>query len=235
MSVNAPEFIPKFSAPLGDWNAHHPETQFQQAPQVFAQNSRSFPPQQQQQIPFSQAQHQRQPRYEVVPVYQGSRSSYGQTSRHDHVNLNHHHNYSNQQQQPPQMFMMNQQGAPNQLGNNFQMHGGGGGYQQPRGGIHNRLNYNNAQNVEPVALEPLPHKQVSWNLHDFDRQHSHRKFFQTETEQVALDYLSEVVSKLNDNPGLFENYQKRLREIFLELANNHFVMSNAIETIFEQV
>jgi hypothetical protein len=60
-------------------------------------------------------------------------------------------------------------------------------------------------------------------------------FFQTETEQVALDYLAEVVSKLNDNPGLFENYQKRLREMFLELANNHFVMSNAIETIFEQV
>lgn len=58
---------------------------------------------------------------------------------------------------------------------------------------------------------------------------------QTETEQVALDYLSEVVQKLNDNPGLFENYQKRLREMFLELANNHFVMSNAIETIFEQV
>jgi hypothetical protein len=52
---------------------------------------------------------------------------------------------------------------------------------------------------------------------------------------VALDYLSEVVSKLNDNPGLFENYQKRLREMFLELASNHFVMSNAIETIFEQV
>lgn len=52
---------------------------------------------------------------------------------------------------------------------------------------------------------------------------------------MALDYLSEVVSKLNDNPGLFENYQKRLREMFLELANNHFVMSNAIETIFEQV
>jgi hypothetical protein len=58
---------------------------------------------------------------------------------------------------------------------------------------------------------------------------------QTETEQVALDYLSEVVQKLNDNPGLFENYQKRLREMFLELAGNHFVMSNAIETIFEQV
>jgi polyadenylate-binding protein-interacting protein 1 len=58
---------------------------------------------------------------------------------------------------------------------------------------------------------------------------------QTETEQLALDYLGEVITKLNDNPGLFETYQKKLREMFGELANNHFVMSNAIETIFEQV
>jgi len=99
------------------------------------------------------------------------------------------------------------------MGNNYS-HGGSGGGHQQRGGIQNRLNFN-AQNAEPVPVEPLPHKQ-------------------TETEQVALDYLSEVVSKLNDNPGLFENYQRRLREMFLELASNHFVMSNAIETIFEQ-
>ena len=52
---------------------------------------------------------------------------------------------------------------------------------------------------------------------------------------MALDYLGEMVAKLNDNPGLFETYQKKLREMFQELANNHFVMSNAIETIFEQV
>lgn len=50
-----------------------------------------------------------------------------------------------------------------------------------------------------------------------------------------MDYLGEMVAKLNDNPGLFETYQKKLREMFQELANNHFVMSNAIETIFEQV
>lgn len=43
------------------------------------------------------------------------------------------------------------------------------------------------------------------------------------------------MSKLNDNPGMFENFQKRLHEMFSELANNHFVMSNAIETIFEHV
>lgn len=52
---------------------------------------------------------------------------------------------------------------------------------------------------------------------------------------MALDFLTEVISKLNDNPGLFETYQKKLREMFIEQVDNHFVMSNAIETIFEQV
>jgi hypothetical protein len=52
---------------------------------------------------------------------------------------------------------------------------------------------------------------------------------------LALDYLGEVITKINDNPGLFENYQKKLRDMFVELVDNHFVMSNVIETIFEQV
>jgi polyadenylate-binding protein-interacting protein 1 len=56
---------------------------------------------------------------------------------------------------------------------------------------------------------------------------------QTESEQIALDFLDEVVSKLNDNPGLFENHQKKLCELFGELTENHFVLSNVIEMIFE--
>ena len=52
---------------------------------------------------------------------------------------------------------------------------------------------------------------------------------------MALDYLTEVVTKLNDSPGMFENFQKKLGEMFIDLASNHFVISNAIEIIFEQV
>lgn len=52
---------------------------------------------------------------------------------------------------------------------------------------------------------------------------------------MALDYLSEVIAKLNDNPGLFETYQTKIRDMFVELVDNHFVMSNVIENIFEQV
>ena len=52
---------------------------------------------------------------------------------------------------------------------------------------------------------------------------------------MALTYLSEVMTKLYDNPGLFESYVKKLKDVFSELKNNHFVMSNAVEMIFEQV
>lgn len=105
--------------------------------------------------------------------------------------------------------------------------------------IQNRLNFNNAQQPEQVVQEPVPHRQVIVNYILFGINNCilivTYYFWQTETEQLALDYLGEVITKLNDNPGLFETYQKKLREMFLELASNHFVMSNAIETIFEQV
>lgn len=157
LSVNAPEFIPKFSAPLGDWNAHQhhegPSQVYPPQPQVFTPNSRQFPPQQQQ-IPFGQ-QHQRPQQY----VYQQNRRpEFGHNSRPE-LGQNHHNHHANfpnhQQQQQPHVFMMNQQGSQ-QMGNNF--HGGTAGNNQ-RGGIHNRLNFN-AQNAEPAPVEPMPHKQV---------------------------------------------------------------------------
>lgn len=43
------------------------------------------------------------------------------------------------------------------------------------------------------------------------------------------------MSKLNDDPGMFETYQKELNSIYIEFAHNEFVISNAIEIIFDQV
>lgn len=154
LSVNAPEFIPKFSAPLGDWGAHphhqEPSPQVYPPPQVFAPNSRPFPPQQQQ-IPFGQQQQPRPQHY----VYQNR--NFGQNSRPDVVqnqHQNHHPSYSNHlPQQGQHLYMMNQQG-PHPVANNYQSHGG-----QRGGGVNNRLNFNGS-NVESVPHEPLPHKQV---------------------------------------------------------------------------
>ncbi|XP_070505505.1 polyadenylate-binding protein-interacting protein 1-like isoform X2 [Chironomus tepperi] len=228
----------------GDWNhqAHHQEPSQNvfppaphAAPHAYPQNLRPFNQQQQpqQQQPYAQQQRSH------FPVYQQQQQQSNRNYRPDLLH-NHQSNYSNHQQQqhqqqhqPQHYLMMNQQ--PHQPMNNFQRHNaGGGGASGSNGGggdngmmqqgqqgssIQNRLNFNAQQQqqppVEQVVHEPVPHRQ-------------------TETEQLALDYLGEVIMKLNDNPGLFETYQKKLRDMFIDLASNHFVMSNAIETIFEQ-
>lgn len=51
----------------------------------------------------------------------------------------------------------------------------------------------------------------------------------------ALNFLIEVMQKLNDNPGMFETFQKELNSIYIEFSHNEFVISNAIEIIFDQV
>lgn len=52
---------------------------------------------------------------------------------------------------------------------------------------------------------------------------------------TALNFLIEVMRKLNDDPGMFETYQKELNSIYIEFAQNEYVISNAIEIIFDQV
>lgn len=55
----------------------------------------------------------------------------------------------------------------------------------------------------------------------------------SEKENRVLNYLSETMNKLTDNPGMFEDIQRHLSNMFYEFASNNFVMSNAVEMIFE--
>lgn len=55
----------------------------------------------------------------------------------------------------------------------------------------------------------------------------------TETEDMALNFLNEVINKVGADPGTFDSYQKQLKEIFFEMSGNNFVMSNALEMIFK--
>lgn len=55
----------------------------------------------------------------------------------------------------------------------------------------------------------------------------------SENETFALDYLTEVIAELYDNPGMFDSIQRKLKGTFAEFRNNHFVLSNAVEIIFE--
>lgn len=56
----------------------------------------------------------------------------------------------------------------------------------------------------------------------------------SENETYALDYLTDVVHELYGNPGLFDNIQRKLKAIFAEFRSNQFVLSNAVELLFEQ-
>lgn len=55
-----------------------------------------------------------------------------------------------------------------------------------------------------------------------------------ENETFALEYLTEVIAELYDNPGMFDSIQRKLKGTFAEFRNNQSVLSIAVELIFEQ-
>lgn len=50
----------------------------------------------------------------------------------------------------------------------------------------------------------------------------------------ALAHLTQVIGKLLDDPGMFEACQKELNAVYIEFAQNRFVISNSIEILFTQ-
>ncbi|XP_065093499.1 uncharacterized protein Paip1 isoform X2 [Ochlerotatus camptorhynchus] len=56
----------------------------------------------------------------------------------------------------------------------------------------------------------------------------------SENETFALDYLTDVIAELYDNPGMFDSIQRKLKGTFAEFRSNQFVLSNAVELLFEQ-
>lgn len=51
----------------------------------------------------------------------------------------------------------------------------------------------------------------------------------------ALSFLIDIIEKLMDDPGQFENYQKELTTLYIDHADNQHVISNAIELFFTHV
>lgn len=52
---------------------------------------------------------------------------------------------------------------------------------------------------------------------------------------AALDFLAETIQMLIEEPGKFEQSQKELNALYIEFAQDNYVMSNAIEMLFEHV
>uniref|UniRef100_A0A1A9X4B5 MIF4G domain-containing protein n=1 Tax=Glossina brevipalpis TaxID=37001 RepID=A0A1A9X4B5_9MUSC len=55
-----------------------------------------------------------------------------------------------------------------------------------------------------------------------------------DVENIALDYLQGVIHCLNQNPGQFDATATRFLTIFEGMENNTFVLSNAMEDIFNE-
>lgn len=52
---------------------------------------------------------------------------------------------------------------------------------------------------------------------------------------IALQFLVNTITKLMNDPGQFENYQKELTTLYIDHADNQHVISNAIELFFNHV
>ncbi|XP_017477696.1 PREDICTED: polyadenylate-binding protein-interacting protein 1 [Rhagoletis zephyria] len=56
----------------------------------------------------------------------------------------------------------------------------------------------------------------------------------SDVETIALDYLQTVIQCLNQNPGQFDTIATRFLTIFEGMENNQYVLSNAMEDIFNE-
>lgn len=141
--------------------------------------------------------------------------------------------------------------------------GGGGGGGKNNSAVRNRLQnaQQNAQQMHHHQQQQQHHHQQNHyqnqNHHGGNRHNNHNNHHGggghghgmgndygggpdgdaeqiTESETLALDYLTEVIAELYDNPGMFENIQRKLKATFVEFRGNNFVLSNAVEMIFEQ-
>ncbi|XP_053668361.1 polyadenylate-binding protein-interacting protein 1-like [Anopheles marshallii] len=95
--------------------------------------------------------------------------------------------------------------------------------QQQYGGNHH---HDYMDGGGPASYNAVP---TYWdsNFQEAPEQISHR---QTE----VMDYLTEVIAELLDNPGMFDEVQKQLPGKLGELRQDDFVLSSTIEMIFEQ-
>lgn len=88
---------------------------------------------------------------------------------------------------------------------------------------------------------PHHQQQQHHQQHHHQQQQQHNDFGadadsdqMSENESYALEYLTEVMAELYDNPGMFENIQRKFKGTFSEFRSSNFVLSNAVEFIFEQ-
>ncbi|XP_073846625.1 uncharacterized protein [Musca autumnalis] len=137
--------------------------------------------------------------------YQPNQSSYHRNNKHHHHNHNNHHHHNNHNQRYNNHHY-NQQ--------NHQYHHNNHHQQQQRNQPYSQQQqqpYSNQVAGAGAAADAAP-----------------------DMQNIALDYLQTVIQCLNQNPGQFDTIATRFITIFEGMESNHYVLSIAMEDIFEE-
>ncbi|XP_033234309.1 polyadenylate-binding protein-interacting protein 1 isoform X3 [Drosophila pseudoobscura] len=160
-----------------------------------------------------------------------------QHQQHHHQHQQHYNNHHHHQHQ--QKFKNDMQNLPNSL--------------QSRLNVSNQQSSNNGSMGGNFYPQQQPHHQ--------QQQQQQQQYFQNQQQQqqpqastssaaassssssnasqpdmatIALEYLDTVIHCLNQNPGQFDTIASRFLTIFDGMENNHYVLSIAMEDIFEK-
>ncbi|XP_061399984.1 polyadenylate-binding protein-interacting protein 1 [Musca vetustissima] len=113
---------------------------------------------------------------------------------------------------------------------------------------NNHHHYNNQQNNHQYHHNHNHHQQRN-QPYSQQQQHQHQPYSNQaaggaaaaaaadaapDMQNIALDYLQTVIQCLNQNPGQFDTIATRFITIFEGLESNHYVLSIAMEDIFEE-
>ncbi|XP_075169468.1 polyadenylate-binding protein-interacting protein 1-like [Haematobia irritans] len=107
---------------------------------------------------------------------------------------------------------------------------------------HNPQRYNNSHHYSQNHQYHHNNQQQHHNHHQHhhNQQHSNQNAAAgatdpaSDVQNIALDYLQTVIQCLNQNPGQFDTIATRFITIFDGMENNHYVLSIAMEDIFNE-
>nr|NP_001246380.2 Poly(A) binding protein interacting protein 1, isoform E [Drosophila melanogaster]AFH08133.2 Poly(A) binding protein interacting protein 1, isoform E [Drosophila melanogaster] len=207
LSATATIFIPRGAAPPQQQSRHQ---QYQQAGGAGGG------------APYGQ----QQPRY-----VNGFKHHHQQ--HHQQPHYNHHHNHQQKFNNDMQKLTNSVQ---NRLHLNSQQGSAGNYYQQqqqtqhnqPQQPHHQQHNQQQQQYIQNQNQQPQPSTSTA------AASSSSSNSSQPDMATIALEYLDTVIHCLNQNPGQFDSIASRFLTIFDGMENNQFVLSIAMEDIFEK-
>ncbi|KAH8234282.1 hypothetical protein KR038_006261 [Drosophila bunnanda] len=157
---------------------------------------------------------------------QGSGNYYQQQQQQVHQqNTHHHHQQHHQQQQPHNQHAKFQRHA--HLNNSFQQIAQQNHHHHQQHSHQQQQQYFQNQNQQQQQQQQPSTSSAAASS-------SSSNSSQPDMATIALEYLDTVIHCLNQNPGQFDTIASRFLTIFDGMENNQFVLSIAMEDIFEK-